>query len=163
MNQNNLAQKTNYTAGSDALQIGMLYLTSVNIPGISFSHPELSSRSGTKLNIGADTLTYNGLSLEVLIDEQFLVYDELTRKIFDYVNPVSGTFAMPDFDFWVQINNSKGHYVMKIDFTNCRIESIGDITFEPGSDETEFTLPIEIKYDYYKITRNQILPTLKIK
>jgi len=163
MNQNNLAQKSNYTAGSHALQIGMLYLTSVNIPGISFNHPELSTRSGSKLNLGGDTLSYNSLALEVLLDEQFLVYEELTKKIFDSVNPVSGAFAMPDFDFWVQINNSKGNYTMKIDFTNCRIESIGDITFEPSSDETEFTLSIELKYDYYKVTRTQIVPTLQVK
>jgi len=164
MNSNNLAQKTNFTAGSDKLQLSMLFLSTVTIPGMSLSHIEKSSRSGTVFNISADTIEYNDLSFEILIDEQFLVYKEFTDKIFKNISPTSGSFANTEFDFWVEVANSDNVKLFRMDFNSCRIESIGDIELDTTSDETEFLLSVEVKYDYYSIDYgNNIIPTLAIK
>jgi len=162
MNIANLAQKTNFIAGSDKLKLTELYLTTVNLPGVTIDHPELSAGAGAKLNLTGDNITYNTLSFNLLVDEDFLIYHEFMGKIFNNVNPESGSFANIEFDFWVQINNSKGHKLFKIDFTNCRVESIEDIEFDTASDETEFTLDVEIKYDYFTIDRGQIAPKLAV-
>lgn len=161
MNINNYAQKTNYTAGSSDLEIMQLYLTTVNIPGITLSHPELGGRSGAKLNVTGDTLTFNVLSFEMIVDEDFKVYHELMQKINDNINPESGSFASTEFDFWVEINNSKGNFLFKMEFYNCRIESIGDIQLDSQDDITEYTMSMDIKYDYYKIIEAGTVPSLR--
>jgi hypothetical protein len=160
MNYNNLAQKTNYIAGSDKLDLTPFYLTTVNIPGISFSHPEMGGRYGSRLNVTGDTLTYNALSFEMLVDEDFNVYHEFMDKVFDNVNPESGTFAAQEFDFWIEVNNNKGNKLFKIEFYNCRIDSLGDILLDSQDDITEHLMSIDIKYDYYKIVKSQQIPTL---
>jgi len=163
MNTNNLAQKTNFAAGSDKLGLTSLFLSSVNIPGVTFGHPEIGGRSGTKLNLAGDTLIFNSLSFELLVDEDFNIYHEFMGKVFNNVNPVTGSYASIEFDFWVDINNSKGNQLFKIEFSNCRVESIGDIPLETSSDETEFLLSVEVKYDFFKIVKpNQTVPTLRV-
>ena len=153
MNYNNLAQKTNYLAGSAKLELAPFYLTVVNVPGINFSHPEIGGRYGSKLNVTGDTLTYNALSFEMLIDEDFKLYHEFMDKVFKNINPETGTFATQEFDFWIQINNNKGNKLFKIEFMNCRIESIGDIMLDVQDEITEHTMSIDIKYDYFKIIK----------
>lgn len=161
MNYNNLAQKTNYIAGSDKLELLPFYLTTVNLPGINFNHAEIGGRSGAKLNLTGDTLTFNSLSFEMLLDEDFQIYSEFYDKIAQTINPESGSFASQEFDFWIQINNSKGNSLLKVEFTNCRIESIGDIQLDSQDDTTEMTMPVEIKFDYYKVTRSNSIPILR--
>lgn len=162
MNYNNLSQKTNYTAGSGSLDLASIYLTTVNIPGINFGHPEIGGRSGGRLNVTGDTIVYNTLSFEMLIDEDFKLYQEFMTKVFNNVNQTSGQFASQEFDFWIDINNNKGHKLFKIEFFNCRIESIGDIQLDTTDDITEHTLSVEIKYDYYTMDyQGYRIPTLR--
>lgn len=153
MNYNNLAQKTNFTAGSEALELLPFYLTSVNIPGINFGHPEIGGRTGSRFAVGGDTLTYNTLSFEMLVDEDFEIYHEFMDKITDSVNPETGTFAGIEFGFWVEINNNKGNKLFKMEFYNCRVDNIGDVQLDTQDDMTEYMLSVDIKYDYYKIIR----------
>lgn len=150
MNYGNLAQKTNYTLGSHKLDLGPIYLQSVNIPGINFSHIETSTRSGARLTVTGDTLTFNNLSFEMLIDEDFKVYFEFMDKVFKNVNPENGTFASQEFDLWLQFHNNKGNPLFKLNFYNCRIETISDISLDNMSDEVVNTLAVDIKYDYFK-------------
>lgn len=163
MNFNNLAQKTNYIAGSSKLKLASMYLTSVNVPGVNLSHPEVGSRSGARLNISGDTLTFNSLSFEILMDEDFLVYQEFMDKIFQNINPETGSFANTEFDFWIEINNNKENKLLKLEFDSCRIESVGDMQLDTQDDITEFTLPVEVKFDMFRIIKSgAIVPTLNI-
>jgi hypothetical protein len=163
MNYNNLAQKTNYTAGSDKFDKLPFYLTTVNIPGISFSYPELGGRGAARLNAAADTITYNSLSFEMLIDEDFNIYHEFMDIVKNDINVESSNFADNFFDFWIEINNNKGNKIFKIEYYNCRIESVGDINLDSQDDMTEHTLSVDIKYDYFKIFKgNESIPTLQI-
>lgn len=161
MNYNNLAQKTNYVAGSDKLDLLPFYLTTVNLPGINLSHPEIGGRSGARLNVTGDTLTFNALSFEMLIDEDFNIYHEFMDKIFQNIDPEAGTFEGQEFDFWVEVNNNKGNKLFKVEFYNCRIESIGDILLDTQDDMTEYTMSVDIKYDYYKVFNDAVtVPSL---
>ena len=160
MNYNNLAQKTNFTAGSDHLELLPFYLTSVNIPGINLSHSGIGGRYGSKLNLQADNVSFNALSFELLIDEDFEVYHEFMSKFKDSINVETGSFASQEFDFWVEVNNNKGNKLFKMEFYNCRLETVGDIQLDTQDDITEYTMSVELRYDYYKIIRNQSVPTL---
>jgi hypothetical protein len=159
MNYNNLAQKTNYIAGSYKLALTPFYLTAVNIPGLNFNHIEVGGKAG-RFNVTGDTLVYNALSFEMLVDEDFKIYHEFMDKAVANINPESGTFAAQEFDFWIQINNSKGNKLFLIEFYNCRLESIGDIMLDSQDEITEHNVTIDIKYDYFKIIKELAVPTL---
>lgn len=158
-NYNNLAQKTNYVAGSDKLELLPFYLTTVNLPGVNFQHPEIGGKAG-RISITGDTLTYNPLSFEMLVDEDFTIYHEFMGKVFNNVDSESGTFANIEFDFWIEINNNKGHKLFKIEFYNCRLETIGDLLLDAQDDMTEYTMSVDLKYDYYKIIQSNSIPAL---
>ncbi len=160
MNYGNLAQKTNFIAGSPEFDNLPFFLTSVNIPGINLSHVEVGGRDGTRMKVSGDTLLFNSLSIEMLIDEDFLIYQELMEILNTNINIENGTFSDFYFDFFVEINNSKGNKVIKVDFSNCRIESIGDIELDTQEEGTEYTLSLEMTYDYYKIEKERTLTSI---
>jgi hypothetical protein len=157
MNYNNLAQKTNWTAGTDKFPLVPFYLTNISIPGMNFSVPETGSRFGARINLASDTITYNSLSFDFLIDEDFEIYKTFYNYISQSINPEKGTFADTSFDLWVELNNSKSNKIMKFEFYNCRIESIGDIELDTTSDETEIVMNLGLKFDYFKILNDTML------
>ena len=157
MNYNNLAQKTNWTAGTDKFPLVPFYLTNISIPGMNFSVPETGSRFGARINLASDTITYNSLSFDFLIDEDFEIYKTFYDYIYQSINPEKGTFADTSFDLWVELNNSKSNKIMKFEFYNCRIESIGDIELDTTSDETEIVMNLGLKFDYFKILNDLML------
>ena len=156
MNYNNLAQKTNWTAGTDKFPLMPFYLTNISIPGMNFSLPETGSRFGSRINLPSDTITFNSLSFDFLIDEDFEIYRTFYSYIINSINPEKGTFADISFDLWVELNNSKGNKIMKFEFYNCRIESIGDIELDTTSPETEGTMNLGIKFDYFKLLDDKL-------
>lgn len=160
MNYNNFAQKTNFLASSDKLNLAPFYLTNVNIPGVNFSYPEVGGRYGSKIFMAGDNIQYNVLSFEMLIDEDFNLYNEFFDKILENINVESGKFADNTFDFILQINNNKGNKLMKFEFFNCRIESIGDIQLDTQDDITNHTMSVEIRYDYFKRIISESVPTI---
>lgn len=151
MNYNNLAQKTNWTAGSDKFPLLPFYLTTVNIPGLNFSLPETGSRYGAKINLASDTISYNSLSFDFLIDEDFKLYRSFYAYIKTIINPSNSTFSDSSFDLWLDLNNSKGAKLLKFEFYNCRIESIGDIELDTTNSETESTMNLTVKFDYFEL------------
>lgn len=151
MNYNNLAQKTNWTAGTDKFPLVPFYLTTVNIPGMNFSIPESGSRYGTRLNLASDTVTFNTLSFDFLIDEDFEIYKAFYKHINNSINVEKGTFADISFDMWLELNNSKGNKLLKFEFYNCRIENIGDVELDTTSPETESIMNLSLKFDYFKL------------
>lgn len=156
MNYNNLAQRTNWIAGSEKFELVQFYLTSVNIPGISFTLPEIGGRGGARLQLPADTATFSPLSFDMLIDEDFKIYKEFMNIVRKNVSVDNSTFTNDSFDFWIQLNNSKGNTLMKLEFHGCRLESIGDIDLNTTDDSLEQTLNVTIKYDYYELVSDSL-------
>lgn len=152
MNYNNLAQKTNFIAGSGEFENIPMFLTSVNIPGMSLNHPEVGGgRAGSRLNLNSDTVNWNMLSFELLIDEDFEIYKEIMRIVRKHINPTTGSFGNFSFDFFIEISNNKGNGVMRLEFENCRLMSVGDIALDTQDQATEHTMSMELVYDHYEI------------
>lgn len=151
MNYNNFAQRTNFIAGSNQFDNVPFFLTNLNIPGIVLSHPEAGGRSSTRMNLSSDTVFFNSLTFDMLIDEDFLIYQELMGIIRKNIDINNGTFKDFCFDFFIELNNNKGNKVLKLYFTNCRIASIGDVQLSTQDDGTEYSLSMEMVYDYYEI------------
>ena len=149
-NYNNLAQRINYLMGSFELNLPMQYIQTTALPGINFSHIELTSGYGARINAQADTMSFNSLNLTLLLDENFKNYRELMERAFSSYNPENGTFAQRDFNIFLLNNNLKGNFLFKVDFFNCKIESIDDIDLTVNDDAIPVTFSVTIKYDYYK-------------
>lgn len=150
MNYNNLAEQTNYLAGSSEFEDFILYITKCNLPGLSVSPPAIGGRFGTQHHPGADAVSYNELTLEVLVDEDLTVYLEILKYFKKRVR-MDMTFDNESFPFWIQINNNKGNKLFMVYFTNCRITSISDFQFDSQSDIQQQTFTLNIVYDYYDV------------
>ena len=151
MNIHNLAQRTNWTAGTDRFPLIPFYLTTINIPGMNFSIPETGARYGAKLNLSSDTVSYNSLNFNFLIDENFEIYKKFNEYLTECVDVEGLTFNNTPFTFWVELNDNKSHKILKFEFYNCRIENIGDIELDTTNPETEITMDLTLKFDYFKI------------
>jgi hypothetical protein len=63
------------------------------------------------------------------------------------------------------VTDSSGHDVMRWTFHNTRLASIADMQYDYTSDETTFTLDIELIFDhfnYQNIKMPSVKPSLKI-
>jgi len=157
-NNNNLAQNTNFICGSSALELTQIYCTSLALPGISLNHPFITSGNGSPLNLTGDNVMFNSLQLSLLVDEDYDVYFEFITKLQENISFVNGSYSEQCFDFFIDITNSKGNHVFKINMVNCRIQSIGDLELNTGSEDTEMLLPIELIFDHIEYVRgSQIL------
>jgi hypothetical protein len=164
-NTRNYSQKTNIMAGSDTLDIFPFYLQAINIPGINFSHPEIGGRSGTKIILNADNVQFGDLSFSALVDQDFLLYDELMSITKEQLNYLTGQFKQKTFEFWISVTDGNGNDVIKWTFNNVKIESIGDLQYDYSSDETNFLIDVSMKFDtftYKNFKKPQTIPTLKV-
>src|SRR5574344_474085 len=156
MNYRNYTQNTNFVAGSEKLKILPFFLTDLNLPGFNLTAPEAYNR-GMKINMMPDSISFNDLSITAIVDEDFKLYEEITDIVFQYINPETGTMSgttFPEFDFWIEINNAKGNKLLKIEYYNCKIVGLGDLGFDTKDEGNIIMMPIEIRYDYFKIVKN---------
>lgn len=151
MNYNNLSQRSNFIAGSNAFKNIPFFLTTLNVPGINLGSPDTGARYGAALKLSGDTIQYNTLAFEMLIDEDFQIYQELMGLLNNNISIESGTFGNFQFDFYIELNNSKGHKVLKLNFSGCRLLSIGDIQLDTTDEQTEHTITMELAYDFYEL------------
>lgn len=152
----NLADVGQFLVGSDQLKITPFFIKNFTIPSIAFSHPELSTRSGVKLHVGADSIDFNELNLDVVLDSNFSTYFELLDITFSEVDWEHDSFAMPSFDLWVQVLNSNKIPLFRIDFKNCRVSSIGEVALDPSA-ELGSTIAVGIRYDYWTYARKECI------
>lgn len=156
-NYNNLAQRCNFIASSPAFENVPFFLKAVSIPTISFSHPEVGGRHSLRGKLGADGLNFGPLSFEMLLDEDLIIYEEFYNIVTKQVGQETGTFGDYSFDFIIEMNNNKGHDVMKFHFVGCRISALGDVLLDRADDGTEYILSIDIEFDRYYIVRDRTI------
>jgi len=153
INTRNYSQKTNYMCGTESMDLLPFYVTTLNIPGINTNVQEISGRSGAPVQMTPGNMTFNSLSLEVLLDEDYKIYRDIIKNI--KIDVETGTFESAYFDFWTSFTNDMGKVVMKIEYYNCLIESIGDLSLATNDDTTEQTFDLSLKFDYFKIVDNE--------
>jgi len=159
INTRNYSQKTNFTCGSSTLDLLPFYVTTLNVPSITTTIQEISGRSGASVNIAPANITFNTLSLEILLDEDYQVFKDVHKHI--YVDVEQGTFECKYFDFWTEFTDDMGKTVMKIEYYGCQVESIGELSLATNDDITEQMFELSLKFDYFKIVNNEV-PTLRV-
>lgn len=118
------------------------------------NHPNYATRGGVKLHLGADTMDFDSLELEVLLNSDFSTYFELLDLVSMQIDPENDSFADISFDLWVAVQNSNGNELFRMDFRNCRINSLGALNLDPEA-ELGSTVSVSISYDFYEYRRNR--------
>jgi len=156
----NFAQKTNFIAGSPQFQGMEFYIKSVSLPGLSFSLVETSSQ-GMKHNLPSSTYSHGDLTFNVLIDEDFKVYDLFYNDMLKSKHSTSATYAPRFFDLYINVYNNKGNILFTENFHNCLIENIGDLSLDTTDNGTTQDMSVTIKYDWHDIVKAKSVPENK--
>lgn len=152
INANNIAQRTNFILGTSKIPKSVMMVQTVNIPSISVNHVTgIGGRFGVQLKVGADNSEYSDVTFDVLLDEDLLVLREVLALMQKQVHPGDGVFEDTDWDFWLQVNNNKGHPLFRIDFIHSRLSSISDVSLD-SMDDGHNTMSLTISYDWYEIS-----------
>jgi hypothetical protein len=120
------------------------------LPGLSFSHIQTSARSVLG-NLQGDTLTYNDLIINFIIDEELIVWKEIVNKMLLMRNPENNLGEQIEKYSYLEIHDDNSNVVLKLEFVGCMIESIDDLSYNTTSQDEIITCSITIKYDYYNI------------
>jgi len=129
------------------------YIQGVNLPGLNFSHIETSHRGGN-LKLQGDTLVFNDLILNFIIDENLTVWKEITEIMLKMRKPDNGSFTSKE-DYkkysYLEIHDDNSNKILKLEFIDSRIESIEDLMFSTNNSDEIITCTVYLKYDYYNI------------
>ena len=150
MNQLNYAQHTNFIAGSPQLGNIHMYLTNAVVPGVNFSLPEVYNE-GMRALMPTDSVSFNGLSVEVLCDDVFKVYEHMINELRKSKSFTNGSFANRMFDYYTEIYNNKGNLIFTIWFRNCRLENISDMSLSANDPSVINTFTLSMQFEWFEI------------
>jgi len=121
-----------------------------NLPGISFSHIQINKSSVTG-NFQGDTATYNDLSLTLIVDEKLTIWKDIVKTLQKMRDPYpSEAEEIVEYSY-LEIHDDNSNLVVKLEFVDCLIESIGDLIYNTTEEDEIMTCEVSIKYDYYNI------------
>ena len=122
----------------------------VNLPGLSFSHIASSHRS-VNLNLQGDTLNFNDLTLNLIVDEELKVWKEIVNKMTRMRDAYSSNGEKVEEMSFLEIHDDNSKLVLKLAFSGCMIESIDDLAFTTITEDEIITCSVTLKYDYYQV------------
>lgn len=149
MNYNNLAQNTNFIASSPQFKNIPFYVVSTTLPGWQISHSEAGGRGGARIQVGGNIISFNPVSLEILVDEDMIIYNEIMSIMESNVNINDGTFNDFYFDMYIECTNAHGNKIIKFDFFNCRLLEITDLVYDSQRQTDSLVVYVDFVYDYY--------------
>ena len=135
------------------------FCQNVTHPGMIMNPVELPVRRLAGLPFPGDTLTFNELSTNILLDENLESYSEmfdwirrlLENNMFDR-NP-SGKSSQPNYaDITLSILSSHNNQTKQVRYIDCVPTSLGDINFESTASGQEFiTFAASFRFNYFEL------------
>ena len=135
------------------------FCQNVTHPGMIMNPVELPVRRLAGLPFPGDTLTFNELSTNILLDENLESYTEmfdwirrlLENNMFDR-NP-SGKSSQPNYaDITLSILSSHNNQTKQVRYIDCVPTSLGDINFESTASGQEFiTFAASFRFNYFEL------------
>lgn len=157
---NSFSQSSNYRVGISILGDDVLYAQNITVPGLNFTVPEASSRGGSRVIFGGDSVLYDTIVIDLILDSKLQIYKNLITEVHKYINPNNGTFSGKSFTCWVDIADSFGKSLIKLEYFDCYLESVSGLDFTSAEDQ-EMTLSLTIRFDNFEI-QDSVIPELKI-
>ena len=128
-------------------------------PGMIMNPVELPVRRLAGLPFPGETLTFNELSTNILLDENLESYTEmfnwirrlLENNMFD--RNASGKSSQPNYaDITLSILSSHNNQTKQVRYIDCVPTSLGDINFESTSSGQEFiTFAASFRFNYFEL------------
>ena len=120
INNNSFSTNTNRQFGSEQLEGLWLNAQSCSIPGIQLAPAKIGGRYGAQIGMGSDRVEYGDLSIDLVLDSDFKVYDIIYEHFLAGLNVEQGTFNPQQFDLWLELMDGKGNPLKKFWFYNCK-------------------------------------------
>jgi len=129
----------------------MYGIQEVALPGMSFSHIQVG-RQSVMGNVQGDTITYNELSVNIIMDEDLFIWKEIVDTLQNKMrHPDQGIGERVEKIGYLEIHDDNTNKVLKLEFHGMMVESIDDMSYNTNSDDDIITVGVNIKYDYYTL------------
>ncbi len=141
---------SNIQFGSIDLQNVWVNSQTFSLPSISLAPPKMNTRSGAMVALASDTVEYDDLTVDIILDKEWKVWNDLYKHFLDGLNVEEGTFLKENvFDTWIEFYDGNGKSVKKFMFYKCRLLSFGDINLSTMDSEDELNnLSLSFTFDY---------------
>ncbi len=156
----NYLQPTNFKVVIDHSKFGNLEFFAQRLihPGVSVNSPSVPFKRIQTIALPGDTLTFEDLSMDILVDENLNTYIEVFNLI---KNMVTEKYESPmekssktgsSMDITVTITSSHNNVIKTIRYIDCVATSIGTILLEATSETSPvITFPVTFRIGYYEI------------
>lgn len=148
----NFAQTTNFIAGSPQFEGMEFFIQKVDLPGLSFELPSSHSQ-GMIHNHPSDSYSHGDLTFTALLDEDYELYNMFYNEMLRCKDSTNPSYAQRYFDLYIQVNNNKGNPLFTVNFHNCLLQSIGDVSLDTTDNGVVQTISIQIKYDWHDVKK----------
>lgn len=135
------------------------FCQNVTHPGMIMNPVELPVRRLAGLPFPGDTLTFNELSTNILLDENLESYTEMfnwIRRLLEnnmFNRNAIGKSSQPNYaDITLSILSSHNNQTKQVRYIDCVPTSLGDINFESTSSGQEFiTFAASFRFNYFEL------------
>ena len=135
------------------------FCQSVTHPGMILNPVELGIPRLAGLPIPGESLTFNELSTNIILDENLEGYSDMYNWILRLINnnmgkatPSSNTTAPSYADITLSILSSHNNLTKQVRYLDCIPTSLGDIQFEStDGGQTFITFAASFRFNYFKL------------
>jgi hypothetical protein len=138
------------------------FCQTITHPGMILNPVELGIPRLAGLPIPGESLTFNELSTNIILDENLKGYEEMYNWILRLVNTNIGSGGrgsiytdkdVPTYaDITLSILSSHNNQTKQVRYLDCIPTSLGDIQFESTSDgQTFITFAASFRFNYFKL------------
>ena len=150
-NRRNFTHNSNFFFQTNLFGEDFTYnIQECNLPGMNFSHIQ-TSKSSVFGNIEGDTITYNDLIVNIIIDEELKIWKEIVNVMQTMRNPITSKGELIERYGFLIIQDDNTNEILKLEFSNMMVETIDDLSYNTNSEDDIITCSVTIKYDTYII------------
>ena len=158
----NYLQPTNFKVVINHSTFGNLEFFAQRIvhPGVSVQAQSVPFKRISSISIPGDTLTFEDLAMDILVDENMQTYIEVFNLLSSlvetkYKSPMdkaASVSSTQELDITLTITSSHNNVVRTIRYIDCVPTSIGTVLMEATSETSPvITFPVNFKIGYYEI------------
>lgn len=126
------------------------------ISGLGFNISEIDfPYHSINIKRAGDTVTFNSLSLTVLLDSDLQVLEQI-HNYMDTIKDTDNNVKNDEYVFegYLTLFDGMNYPTMKYTLHNCWISSMGDMTLSTTTTEAEpITLNVNVAYDWHELER----------
>jgi hypothetical protein len=146
---NSFSTTTNIAFGARELPDVFFNAQSFTLPALTFNPPNIGGRAGAVVKLPSDTVTYDELTIAVILDKNWKVYTDIYTHFVKHLNVEDTTFSDGKFDIWLDVRDGKGHIIKKFWFYDARILTIDGVDFDSTDDsDTPIVINITFTFNY---------------